>query len=90
MVKIKEVIFEEKMKPWRVYLGIAYACWCSFGGVLFFLMLSTVFGDINYDIINIFTGIIFPLTIFLIYIPTIIKPLKKQKSKKFQKLFYGF
>lgn len=82
MVKIKEVIFEEKMKPWSVYLGIAYACWCSFGGVLFFLMLSTVSGDINYDIINIFTGIIFPLTIFLVYIPTIIKPLKKQKISK--------
>ena len=79
---MKEVIFEEKMKPWRIYLGIAYACWCSFGGALFFLMLSTIFGDINYDIINIFTGIIFPVTIFLVYIPTIIKPLKKQKISK--------
>ena len=76
------IVFQGKLEPWRKYLGIIYACYCSFGATLLALVLYTVFGEIDYSIPNIFTGTIFPITIAIIYIPVIFKPLKKQKLNK--------
>lgn len=78
-----KIVFQERLEPWRKYVGIIYACYCSFGGALFVLALHTLFGEIDYSVFNIFTRIIFPITIAIIYIPVIFKPLKKQNPKKF-------
>lgn len=34
--------FAEKMKPWQRYLGIFWACYCGFGGVLLQLIIQSV------------------------------------------------
>ncbi|MCL2311367.1 MAG: lysostaphin resistance A-like protein [Firmicutes bacterium] len=80
---MKEIVFNEKIDSWRRYLGIGYACYASFGGALLVLLLNTIFGNsINYSFINLITNIILPVIIFLIYLPTIFKPLKQQRIKK--------
>ncbi|MDR1627429.1 MAG: CPBP family intramembrane metalloprotease [Oscillospiraceae bacterium] len=80
---MRQIVFNEKIEDWRQYFGISYACYASFGGTLFILLLHTIFGDnINYSFINPITSIILPLIVFISYMPTIFEPLKQQKTKK--------
>ncbi len=74
--------FAEKMKPWQRYLGIFWACYCSFGGVLLQLIIQSF--HVSQIIYNTLNGINTAIKIILLvsFVPVIFKPLKQQKAKK--------
>jgi membrane protease YdiL (CAAX protease family) len=76
------MIFNEKVEGFRKYFGIVYACYTSFGFIMLIALLRMIFGDaIDYSKINPITNIILPLIVVIIYIPIILKPLRRQKIK---------
>ncbi len=74
--------FAEKMKPWQRYLGIFWACFCSFGGVLLTLALHHFkVGNEITNTLNILIKML-EILILVVFIPVIFKSLKQQKPLK--------
>ncbi len=73
-------LVNDELKLWHRYLGIVYACWCSFVGVFFSKLLHKL-GYTNLHFADIITFIVLPCVIFSIFVPILYKFIKRSEFK---------